>query len=130
VGNKQKGSSAERELIHLFWKTDWAATRVAGSGSMQYPSPDIIAHRPGISLAIECKATRQTYKYLEKEEIQQLIEYSIKAGITPLIAVRFPRQPWYFLSPEQLKETEKFHMISLEEAQKKGKTFETLTKGL
>ncbi len=39
---KSKGSAAERELIHKFWANSWGAIRVAGSGSSQFPSPDIL----------------------------------------------------------------------------------------
>ena len=40
---KSKGINAERELIHKFWGVGWGAVRVAGSGSMRYPSSDILA---------------------------------------------------------------------------------------
>src|SRR3990170_2008993 len=100
MGSKEKGSNAERELIHLFWSTkEWTACRVAGSGSMKYPSPDIIANKQGINLAIECKATGSNNQYLEKREVDELVEYAKKAGARPLIAVRFNRMPWLFLDP-------------------------------
>lgn len=44
MSHKSKGINAEREIIHLFWSMPgWTACRVAGSGSMKYPSPDVIA---------------------------------------------------------------------------------------
>lgn len=52
MGLKQKGTIAERELIHLFWKNNIPAVRVAGSGSMRYPSPDILAGTPLKKFAI------------------------------------------------------------------------------
>ena len=97
MSNKQKGSTAEREIVHLFWANGWAATRVAGSGSMKYPSPDIIAHKEGLQLAIECKKTKQTSKYFENEEIADLQTYAQISGARPLIAIKFPKQEWLFL---------------------------------
>lgn len=131
VKAKVKGSNAERELIHLFWGTkEWTACRVAGSGSMKYPSPDIIANKEGINLAIECKATGGNNQYLEKREVEELVTYAKRAGARPLIAVRFDRQPWRFLNPDDLNSTEKNFVITPELAELRGLLFEELTKGL
>jgi Holliday junction resolvase len=128
---KVKGSNAERELIHLFWGTkEWTACRVAGSGSMKYPSPDIIANKEGINLAIECKSTGGNNQYLEKREVEELVAYAKRAGARPLIAVRFDRKPWRFLNPDDLNSTEKNLVITPELAELRGLLFEELTKGL
>jgi Holliday junction resolvase len=128
---KLKGSNAERELIHLFWGTkEWTACRVAGSGSMKYPSPDIIANKQGINLAIECKATGSDKQYLEKREVEELIAYAKMAGARALVAVRFDRKPWRFLNPDDFKTTEQNVVITSEMAELKGLLFEDLTKGL
>jgi len=74
--SKRKGTAAERELIHRFWKHGWAAVRVAGSGSTIYPSPDIIAGKGGRSIALECKSTADTRQYFTKKEIKELQEYA------------------------------------------------------
>ncbi|MBW2967284.1 Holliday junction resolvase, partial [Candidatus Woesearchaeota archaeon] len=37
MNRKAKGLSAERELIHMFWKNGWSALRVAASGAIKYP---------------------------------------------------------------------------------------------
>ena len=64
---KSKGINGERELIHKFWNTNsWAAVRVAGSGSMKYPSADILASNKLRKLAIECKVIKEHKKYFEK----------------------------------------------------------------
>ena len=124
---KQKGSNAERELIHLFWSTKkWTACRIAGSGSMKYPSPDIIANKEGINLAIECKCTSGTSQYLEKREVNELIEYAKKAGARPLVAVRFSRMPWLFLAPEDLEQTAQNFVVTPELAERRGLSFEEL----
>jgi len=50
---KAKGSKGERELIKFFNESGWVAIRSAGSGSSQYPSPDILAGNAMRRLAIE-----------------------------------------------------------------------------
>jgi Holliday junction resolvase len=128
MGNKEKGSNAERELIHAFWAKQWTACRVAGSGSMKYPSPDIIANRQGINLAIECKATNSKYQYLEKREVEELVAYAQIAGARPLVAVRFFRKEWRFLNPEDLSDSGKNLSVTQELSESKGITFEELIK--
>ena len=57
MGSKKKGTRAERELIHMFFKSEpWASVRVAGSGSMPFPCPDLVAGNGKRVLAIECKS--------------------------------------------------------------------------
>lgn len=129
MGNKQKGSNYERELIHAFWSAGWAASRVAGSGSMHYPSPDIIASRQGKHYVIECKSTKQKYKYLKKEEIAHLTTYAEKAGGEPLIALRFTKTPWLFVHPTQLEEKETSYGITMARARAIGKTIEEIIHG-
>jgi Holliday junction resolvase len=46
----------------------------------------------------------------------------------PLVAVRFAHHGWWFIEPEKLESTKKGLAVSLEEIQKKGKSFEELVK--
>lgn len=125
---KSKGISAERELIHLFWANGYAATRVAGSGSIRYPCPDIIAGNVRRKLAIECKVSKEKKKYIPIEEIHQLQEYSTKFGAESWIAVKFSRENWFFLTLEDLEYTSKSALISFENAKTKGLLFEEVIK--
>jgi len=128
---KAKGLNAERELIHLFWGTgEWTACRVAGSGSMKYPAPDVLASKEGLTLAIECKASGSSHQYLEKREIEELVSFARRSGARPLVAVRFTRKPWRFLSIEDLNITEQRFGVSQGIAELRGLTFEELTKSL
>lgn len=121
---KGKGINAERELIHLFWKYGWASIRVAGSGSQRYPSPDILAGNGSRKIALECKSTKAPKKYIEKQEIDQLLTFTKKFGAEPYIAVRFNRQEWYFLSLDDLVQVKKSFVIDLPLAKMKGMTFD------
>jgi len=59
MSQKSKGMNAERELIHLFWKSGWAPLRVAGSGVARTPCPDVIAGNGIRRLAIEAKSSKK-----------------------------------------------------------------------
>jgi Holliday junction resolvase len=125
MSTKSKGINAEREIIHSFWKIKgWTACRVAGSGSMKYPSPDIIAGNATRKLAIECKSTKSKYQYFEKEEIEQLLMYAKMFAAEPWIAIRFDRDKFYFLRPEDLKPTKNRYVADSELAKDKGLLFE------
>ena len=123
---KSKGINAERELIHLFWNSGWAAIRVAGSGNSQFPSPDLVAGNIARKLAIECKALKGEKKYLSEEDISQIKEFSSKFGSETWFAVRFNKQKWFFLRTEDLEKTRTGYAVSLELAKQKGLIFEEL----
>lgn len=121
---KSKGISYERELIHLFWKTgEWAAMRIAGSGSIKYPSADILAGNALRKLAIECKSSKSESVYIPKEEIDQLQQFATKFGAEPWIAVRFHSTLWHFISMDNLEFTESSAVISTENIKNKGLLF-------
>ncbi len=122
---KQKGSNAERELIHFFWKQGWAAVRVAGSGSMKYPSPDIVASNAVRRLAIECKAVGDEKKYLAQEDVEQLCAFAQKFGAEAWLAVRFDDENWYFMNVEDLRNTKgNNYSLDITLAKQKGLLFE------
>jgi holliday junction resolvase Hjr len=125
MGQKQKGTNAERELVHKFWETgSWVAHRIAGSGSSKYPSPDIIASNILRKMAIECKATKSSSVYIPKDEVQALITFSKMFGAEPWVAVRFARKDWLFITTEDLHETESSYAVTEELARMKGLLFE------
>ncbi len=128
MSRKSKGINAERDLIHKFWGSGWASIRVAGSGSMRYPSSDILATNKIRRLAIECKTSKEPWKYIEKEDIEQLRVFSELFNAEPYIAVKFNKKDWFFLTLEDLEETDKAFMINIEKAEMKGILFEELIK--
>lgn len=128
MSRKSKGINAERDLIHKFWGNNWASVRVAGSGSMKYPSADILATNKLRKLAIECKTAKKPWKYIEKEDIIQLREFAELFNAEPYVAVKFNKKEWLFLTLEDLEETNKAFMINIEKAERKGILFEELIK--
>jgi len=128
MSRKSKGINAERDLIHKFWAKGWAAVRIAGSGSMKYPSSDLLATNKIRRLAIECKTSADTSKYLTKDELGQLKEFSDLFNSEPWIAVKFDRHDWLFLTLEDLECTGTNYLVSLDVAEKRGLLFDELIK--
>ncbi len=124
MSRKSKGLNAERDLLRSFWANGWAAVRVAGSGSSHYPSPDLLVGKEGRRLAIECKITKDTKKYLSLEEIEQLKYFCALFGAEMWVAIKFPGIQWHLILPEDMHHTPKNVSINLEEIQKKGISFD------
>lgn len=125
---KSKGIGAERELIHLFWGTgSWAAVRVAGSGAIKYPVPDVLAANNVRKLAIECKSTKSKQQHLDREQVEGLREFASKFGTEAWIGVRYNNIGWRFFSLEDIKETPKGYSANFSHSEVKGLSFEELT---
>ena len=122
--NKSKGSKAERELLKLFTENSWRAVRVAGSGVNDDSPCDLIAGKLGKrGYTIEAKSSKKTSIYITKEQIADFVLFSNIIGLTPVIATRFNREGWYFISPQQLKDTGNNWVISLKTVKEEGKRF-------
>ncbi len=126
MSRKSKGINAERDLIHKFWAAGWCAVRIAGSGSMKYPSSDILATNKLRKLAIECKTSKEKKKYFLKEEVKQLKEFSDFFSAEPWIAIKFEREPWFFINLEDMEKTRMGFLVSLEIARIKGLLLEEI----
>ncbi len=127
MSNKAKGSKAERELYDLFVKNNFRAVRVAGSGMMENTACDLIAGKASLDgkqkYAIEAKSSKAPVKYITKEQIEQFVIFSEIFGLVPVVALRFNREGWLFVKPEQLRDSGKNWAITLEEAKAIGKKF-------
>jgi Holliday junction resolvase len=123
MSNKAKGSKAERELFQMFIDNHFRAVRVAGSGTMENADCDLIAGKPGAKYCIEAKSAKNPVKYISKEQISNFIVFSEIFGLSPVIAVRFNRLGWFFLSPKDLEDSGKNWVINMETARAKGKRF-------
>jgi len=129
MSRKSKGINAERELIHKFWNSEgWSAVRIAGSGSSRYPSADVLASNTIRKLAIECKTTKDTKKYFQKAEIEQLQIFSKLFGAEPWIGVKFKGVDWHFVNLEDLEDTGNCLLVSTDIIKNKGLLFEELIK--
>ena len=110
----------------MFWKSSWAACRIAGSGSSSYPSPDVIAGKGRRRVAIECKAVNAQAKYFTDEEIKQLCEFASIFGAEPWVAVKFNNKPWAFFPADTLPRATASFVLTLKQAEEEGFTFERM----
>jgi Holliday junction resolvase len=126
---KSRGINAERDLVHRFWAIGWACIRVAGSGSSKYPSPDLIAGNNLRKFVIETKTCSGTIQYFSKKEISELIDFANRFGAESWVAIKFKGLNWFFLSLEDLVETSKSFAASRVLCERRGLSFDELTKG-
>ena len=126
--SKAKGSRTERELINMFYNSGThIVLRAAGSGSTPLPAPDLLVGGKGRVLAIECKAGKDS-RYIKKDQIQELTEFSERFGAEPWIGVRFDRSNWQFVKIENLRISKGGnYFIDKEIAAKSGISFQELT---
>ncbi|MBR9707295.1 MAG: Holliday junction resolvase [Candidatus Diapherotrites archaeon] len=124
--NKQRGSTAERELQRMFYNEGYAVIRAAGSGSSTMPCPDIFVLKGDKRYAIECKYVQANNLALAKEQIDKLVEFSAKSYSPLIVAWKIPLKGWQFLNISDLNKTPKFYTINQTDAIAKSITFETL----
>lgn len=124
MSNKAKGSKVERELLEILTENGWRAARVAGSGVNDNSPCDLFAAKLGKKgFVIEVKSSRKTNIYITKEQICDFVLFSQMIGLNPVIALRFNREGWFFIHPQQLKDTGKYFAVSLETAKSQGLRF-------
>jgi Holliday junction resolvase len=124
MSNKAKGSKAERELLDILTENGWRAARVAGSGVNDNSPCDLFAAKVGRQgCVIEAKSSKKASIYITKEQISDFVLFSQIIGLKAVIALRFNREGWFFITPEQLKDTGKYFAASLETAKTEGKRF-------
>lgn len=101
----RKGVEAERELAQILWDRGWAVIRgpASGAGVRKRFQPDIVAARNGLILVFEVKTVDQGKPvYLSRRKVENLVEWSRRAGGKPLIAVKILRKGWRIYSIEEL----------------------------
>jgi Holliday junction resolvase len=108
----------------MLWQKGFACVRVAGSGSTTELACDLIAGKKERKFAIECKTCKKSKRYLNPEQMKDLLEFSEILGLTPIVAIKFNHKGWWFIEPEKLENTGKVLAMSVEEIAKKGVSFE------
>ncbi len=125
---KAKGTRFERELFHKFNEAGWQPIRAAGSGSTPIDCVDLVVGNSSKKkvVAVECKVSKATTKYMHAEDILQLKEFAHKFGAEEWIAIKFDHQGTYFIKPSQLEKTKKnYYILPLERCREKGFSFES-----
>ncbi|MBU3913546.1 MAG: Holliday junction resolvase [Nanoarchaeota archaeon] len=121
--NKAKGARCENELYDILVKGGYRCIRCAGSGTKEESNADLIAGNKNRKFCIEVKSSKKTDKYITKKQIEEFMIFADLFGLEPVIAVKFNRQGWFFLSPRELEDSGKNWKVSLKIAQEKGKRF-------
>ena len=76
---------------------------MAGSGSMPFPCPDLLAGKKGRVLAIECKGVKgDKRRYIDTKQISELKEFAQGFGAEAWVAARFNGMEWYFMKIKDL----------------------------
>ena len=126
MAHYRKGANAERELIHMLFEKGFSVVRTAGSGKTPLPAPDMVALKPEKQFAFECKAWSAANLALPIAQMDELVQWSKRAGVQPFVAWKVPRKGWFFLRPRQLHKTSKFWLISRKDAMRLGLSFDQL----
>lgn len=124
-----KGINSERTLVNQLFEAGFAAIRVpaSGAGSSRFPKPDIVCGNGKRYLAFEVKTTSKDRLYINKHDIQSLVEFSQIFGAEPYLAIKFPHECYYFLKIEDLLVTRSGnYKITKDLSKNKGLTFEML----
>lgn len=102
----RKGARRERELVRELADRGWTPIRTGGSGSgTDRELPDVLAGKAGASVAFEAKSTDGSPVYVNKDEVADLRAFALPFGAVPLLAVRFDREPWLFVRPQDCHRT-------------------------
>ena len=99
-----KGARSERELLGIFHDLGYSVIRSAGSG-VNALSPDIIAIKNSMCIAIECKAWNKNMLALNVEQYMKLIEWEANTKFPTFIAWRMNGKGWYFIKLNEFKKS-------------------------
>lgn len=121
---KRMGTEAEVELCYVFIKSGYRSVRIAGSGNMENADCDIISANKNKTYCIEAKSSRKGGIYIKKDQIRNLLKFAEDTNFIPVVALRFIREKWIFIHPNQLENTGTTLSITLKRAKKEGKKFE------
>jgi Holliday junction resolvase len=121
---KRLGSDAERELCHIFISKNFRVIRSAGSGTLTNSECDIIVANKKKAYCIESKSTRKGGVYIPKDRMNKFLKFAEDTNFTPLVALRFIRENWIFVKPEQFNSEGNTYGITLKKAKQEGLCFE------
>ena len=131
--SKKRAADYERVLVNRFWDSGFAVMRApSSSGTSKMPRPDVFAGsaKRNMLLALEIKTSRQEVFYVQKEQIEGLIEFANRVGGKPYLAVKFvgKRMDFLFLAiPDSLTESKgDSYRISINDLKIKGVNYTTL----
>ena len=103
MSRKSRGCDYERKLVHLLQAQGFFSVRVAGSGCMRYPAPDILASNGKRLIAFEVKSSQSKCVYLQEKTVNGLLEFCDGFRAEPWLAVHLVGKGWFFKSARGLE---------------------------
>jgi len=109
----EKGAKFERSLVQKFQDKGFIALRSAGSGTIKFIIPDVVAVKKNKIIFIECKSTSKDRISLKKTilSLKKILPIS-KAEI--FLAIKFPRKEERFYKLKEILNKENY-TISINE---------------
>jgi len=99
------GSQMERDLIHVLRDHGWSAMRSPGSGTGDWPMPDVVAAKWGYTATVELKSGDPPGNVFP-QEIDALRQFSAGFWAVPFIGARYSgERTFYLVRPDDLGRT-------------------------
>ena len=130
---RARGYRAERELVIKLWKMGFAVMRAPASGAKikRADYPDIVAIKNGNVAVFEVKSREKASNiYIERDQIQKLMNFTKRAGGKAYIAVKIPHKEWKFIPVSELTQTKGGKYRVTKEEILKAPTFPQILKDL
>ena len=103
-----KGYRFEREVKEKLEKDGWFVIRSAGS-----KKPDLIAAKNKKVVVIECKVSKNSVLYLQKDEVEKLKKVASNFNADAMYAIKYKRKI-HFVFTNQLHEKGSSFSLKLE----------------
>lgn len=128
MNRSKKGDRRERELVNMLDSDEYEVMRApASGGATSRELPDVLAGNGDNFYAIEAKSSGSEKIYIDGEEVEALIKFSVFFGAKARIGVRFDREDWYFFHPADLYVTRGGnYRVTLEKAKSDGTHYSEL----
>ena len=115
MSHYEKGAKFERELVTKFQERGWMSLRAAGSGTIKYTIPDVVAIKGEKIILIECKSTKKASLSLKTPilSLKKILPISKKAQI--FLAVKFLREKARFFPLRKLLRKKNFSISLIDD---------------
>ena len=115
----KKGTYYEYKVEEIFENYGYATIRSLGSGGGTKKSkPDVTVSNSRYSFGIEVKHRNNDVLYIKKSQVDELKDFCFTFGATPLLVVKFNRNPFYVFDVDSIELCEKNFKISIGELNK------------
>lgn len=112
----KKGTYYEYKVMETFENFGYATLRTLGSGGGTKKSkPDVVVSNCRNTFGIEVKSRKGDVLYISKSQVKELEDFCYTFGASPLIVVKFEREPFFVFDVDSMKECEKNYRINVDD---------------